>query len=124
MATGIAMQAVAAVPTDPDPLAGGPRRCRFTKRCDRSDNLMPRHTRIGQAGKGSLLGDHIAAADAASLDLDQHFPGARHRNGPVDPFELTAGKWNLDDLHHGHSSPPAGRRLVTAQEAPGSGRGP
>jgi hypothetical protein len=124
VATGIAALTVAAVPADSDPLANGPRRCGFTERGDRSHNLMPWYARIGQAGKGSLLGDHVATANAAGLDLDQHFPGARRRNRPIDNFEVAAGEWNLDDLHHGHPSPPAGRRLVARYEALGSCRVP
>ena len=65
------------MPTNSDPLAGGPSGDFPADRIDDAGNLMSRNSRILDAGPESLLGKGVAVANAAGLDFDTHAAIAR-----------------------------------------------
>jgi hypothetical protein len=93
------MTAMTAMPADADPLVRLPARHIRAHRIDDPDNLVPRYTRVSDAGEGPQLGERIAVTYAASLDLDPDVPGLRHRYSALDQFEGAIGAVHLYGSH-------------------------
>src|SRR3954463_8505918 len=88
----VAGKAVPGVPTDADALAGlPPLRDVLADGVDQADHLVPRHAREGDPGPVALLGQHVAVADAAGLDLNPHESPARFGDRALDELEGAAG---------------------------------
>jgi len=64
------------MPSDADTLAGPPSGDVRADGVDQSNDLVPWNARVLNAGKGPLLGEGVAVADPAGLDLDAYLAGA------------------------------------------------
>ncbi len=94
------------VPTDTDALAGGPTRGDvIADGVDHADDFMARHARVLDAGHVAFLGEGVAVADAAGLDLDPYGTRTGLGDGAFDELEWAARFGNLYGAHacHGHS---------------------
>ena len=98
----LAVPAVSAVPTDADPLALGPADDAGADRIDDSGDLMSRNSRVLNTREGPFLGQRVAMADAARLDLDAYPPGGRLRNLSFDKLKGTIRLSNMHDAHLRH----------------------
>src|SRR4029077_3649028 len=74
-AARVAIAAVPPMPADSDALAGRPSgRNARPERVDDADHLVARHARVFDPGKVAFLGERIAVADAAGLNLEPDRP--------------------------------------------------
>src|SRR5207247_3785831 len=103
---GTAVPALPAVPSHPDALARPPSGDVRADGVDRSDDLVPRNARVLKARKGPFLGEGVAVADPASLDLEAHVAGGGVGNVTLDELERAIGPGDLDDTRPRHRIPP------------------
>jgi hypothetical protein len=95
----VAPAAVAAVPTDPDPLPFRPHPDAWPHRVDQPDDLVPRHPGVLDVGEDPFHREGVAVADAASLDLDADLARTGFGNVAFDQFERT---FRPGDLYRAH----------------------
>src|SRR5207253_11127740 len=93
-------------PSDADTLAGLPSGHVRADGVDQSDDLVPWNARVLNAGKDPLLGEGVAVADPAGLDLDAYLAGGGVGNRPLDDLERAVRAGDLDDAHGRHRIPP------------------
>jgi hypothetical protein len=94
--------AVAAVPSDTNPLAASPSDHSFADGVNRAGNLMTRDARVLNAGPKALFDQHIAMADAAGRHLDPNSPRRRFRYRSLDNLKLTLRRRYLCNTHSIH----------------------
>src|SRR6266568_6181440 len=90
-AARIAVTAVAAVPADAGTLTSFPADHPVADRVNDAGYFMSRDPRVLDARPHSLLGQGIAVADAASLNLYPHLPRAGVRYLAFNDLERSAG---------------------------------
>jgi hypothetical protein len=95
----IALEAMAAVPSHADPLAGLPQGHVGTDSIDTSGNFVAGHARKLNSGPKPFLHQRVAMADSTCFDLDAHLTATGLGYGALDDFEISA--W-LADLHGFH----------------------
>jgi hypothetical protein len=104
--TGIAVAAVSAVPTDARALSDSPARHTRAESIYDSGDLVPGHPRILDAGPEALLGEEVAVADPAGLNLDPNLSRPWLRDLPLDQLQRSLLLPNLNDPHLGHCLSP------------------
>ena len=108
-ATRLAVAAMPAKPADADAGAHAPAHHVGADRVDDAGHFVPRHQRVLHPGKQPILGDHVAVADAASLDLDANLAALRLRQLALDQFQRAALMGHLHDAHLRHHALPVVR---------------
>src|SRR6267143_4372694 len=100
LATGVADEAVAAVPADAYPVALLPLGHVGANFLDPTGDLVARNARIRNAWIGAELHQRIAVTDSAGFYLDADLPRRGLRKLVLDRLECAAGLRHLDGPHH------------------------
>src|SRR5438552_8228918 len=96
--------AVAAVPSDTDPLAASPSDHSRADGVNRAGNLMTRDARVLNAGPKALFDQRITMADAARRDFDSNCSRRRFRYRSFDNLKLSLRRRYLCNTHCSHIS--------------------
>jgi hypothetical protein len=94
-AAGIAIVAMAAVPTQTDPLAGLEHRNIRPNGVEGSGDLVAWYSGVLNARPLAQLGKRIAVANAAGLDTDSNMSRARFGELALDNLKISAGGGHL-----------------------------
>ena len=98
-AAGVAGGAVAAVPPDPDAVAGLPGGDALADGGDPAGDLVAGHAGELEAGEAAGGDEDVAVADAAGLDGDADLAGARRGGLTLDDLQGTVGLGDGDTPH-------------------------
>jgi hypothetical protein len=101
-AAGLALEAVAAMPSHADSLAGLPLRDFGADRVNASGDLMAWHSRILKPWPEPFFHERVAVANAAGFDLDAYLTAIRLGRGALDQIEISTGLADLDGFHCRH----------------------
>ena len=102
-----ALAAMPPVPADPHALADFPTFDTRAHGIDHTRNFMPWHARKLQAWPHAFLGQNVAVADAASLNLDEHMAFTRLGHLALDEFERGSRLPDFDRFHFAHGVLPS-----------------
>ena len=98
------MPAMAAVPSNANPLPSTPIHNAIAHLLDQADDLVPGNARVLDAGKRAELCERVAVADAAGLDLDEDLARAGRWDVALNRLEWTIGFFHLQRPHACHGS--------------------
>src|SRR5215467_1051438 len=101
-AAGRAGEVMSAVPADTDTLALLPVRHARTRLVNNPGDFVSRNARVLNAREYAVLGQMIAEADTAGMDLDTHLARAGNGNFALDDFPIAAGFGDLHCFHFCH----------------------
>jgi hypothetical protein len=77
------------MPTDSDPVPDFPRVGVCADAIDHAGDFVPGRSRIDDPREDAFLGEHVAMAHAARLDLDPDETGRRLLRWTIDHFEIS-----------------------------------
>jgi len=100
-ATGIAYEAVSAMPANADTLTALPEGDVGAYGVDAAGDLMAGNAWILNSWPVPFFYQRVAVADAAGFNLDAHLIASGLRRGALDDFEVSSG---LADLHGFHAN--------------------
>ena len=96
--------AVAAVPSDTDPLAGRPADDTFANGINCPGDFVARNARVLNSGPEAFLYERIAVTNAARRDFDSNSSRRGLRYWPFDNFKRSLRTGNLCNAHCSHGS--------------------
>jgi hypothetical protein len=100
------MAAMAAMPSDADPLPSFPIGHALSELLDNAHNFVARYPRIGNARKCPYFCESIAVTYPACLDLDQNLAHNWIWDVPLDQLEWSVGVLHLNSTHAWHGGLP------------------